>query len=963
MSDRAGPTPGHPVNSPLAATAFPRRRSTALTPTRCIFIAGLLFRLAPVPAAEASAGRTDPNAARSPAQVVAAEDTTPADLLLATGHSAYRASRYAEAAASFQKFFDLYGQSTEAQAARERIYPMLGGALLAEGKTAQALPFLRQYLDLFPAGPARPEVSLWCGLAMFGEKDCANAVAALDRFCAEFPRHGQATRAAFIAALAARGASDIRGAAARFSELAGAHDALLAERSSLMQAQCEIELGKTDEAFRLLDSLARRNPPPCQQALLAALALALGDEFMGGAEPEKAWRCYLLVPTRGRILRRHSEAMAELESRPAAGAAATAPPEGRHQPDPVREALLSEKMKIEGIADFDAARHLRLARAALQLGWHHEAFVAANEAWRCLPDGSAAKPDATFLSIMSAAGSHRWRAVLERCAAFLKCHPSDTRAPNVEFIAAQAHLELRDYRKARDAFLAHNHNHPSFPEADRSLFLAGYAALCSDQHGDAAATFADVCRRYKASPLCEQARYWTAMAAVFSKDYDAAIDRFDGYLAAHPTGAFKEEAIYRKAAARYAKREFGDARKALQRWLDDFAGHPLTDEVRALNGDSCLTFGDVDAALLSYRAIDRGSAAIWHYAQFQMAKALRLSEREAELETHLRDFIAARPDSPRIAEAFRHLAKKLAAGGRRDEAIALYRDAIARVAGDPRNRSAEELMMGLAAMHRSAEERSRFEDELRRRADEARASRQPAVAARCVWLIAKLARRDKEKVGGLLLELAKEFTPDQLSPIASIEVAEFLTTTDRAEDASPHFLRIVGMGATTPEYPRALAGLGLAAARAGDWKAALEYFDRFDREANSSPLRARVLQAKADILLDRGRHADAVACLEQLLELPSAPGASKARGLCKLGESHIALGHPEKAVACYQRVYVMYGAHREWVAKAYLASGQILERLKLWDGAKKTYEELLAHGDLDVFAEHALARARLADLK
>lgn len=949
------------MKNQLAAMTLAHRAFTAMAPAQYILIAGLFIGLAPMPAAESAAGRTVPTAARPPAQGTTADDATPADLLLATGHSAYRAGRYAEAAASFQKFFDLYGQSTEAQAARERIYPMLGGALLAEGKSAQALPFLRQYLDLFPAGPARPEVSLWCGLAMFGEKDCANAVATLDRFCAEFPRHGQATRAAFIAALAARGASDIRGAAARFSKLTGAHDALLAERSSLMQVQCEIELGNTDEAFRLLESLARRNPPPCQQALIAALALALGDEFMGGAEPEKAWRCYLLVPTRGRILRRHSEAMADLEARPSIAAAA--PPDGRHQPDPVREALLAEKLKIESIADFDAARHLRLARAALQLGWHHEAFVAASEAWRCLPDGSPAKPDATFLSIMSAAGSLRWRAVLEQCAVFLKRHPSDTRAPNVEFIAAQAHLELRDYRAARDAFLAHNQDHPSFPESDRSLFLAGYAALCSGQNGDAAATFSDVCRRYKASPLCEQARYWSAMAAVFSKDYDAAIDRLDGYLAAHPTGAFKEEAIYRKAAARYAKREFGDARKALRRWLDDFAGHPLTDEVRALHGDSCLTFGDVDAALLSYRAIDRGSAAIWHYAQFQTAKALRLSERETELETHLRDFIAARPDSPRIAEAFRHLAKSLAAGGRRDEALVLYRDAIARIAGDPLNRSAEELMMGLAAMHRTVEERSRFEAELRRRADEARASRQPTLAARCVWLIAKLARRDKEKVNGLLIELAKEFTPDQLSPIASIEVAEFLSTTDRPEDASPHFRRIVGMGAATPEYPRALAGLGLAAARTGDWKVALEYFDRFDRDANKSPLRARVLQAKADILLDRGRHADAIACLEQLLELPSAPGAAKARGLCKLGESHIALGHPEKAVACYQRVYVMYGAHREWVAKAYLASGQILERLKLWDGAKKTYEELLAHGDLDVFAEHALARARLANLK
>ncbi|HPA19006.1 MAG TPA: tetratricopeptide repeat protein [Verrucomicrobiae bacterium] len=912
----------------------------------------------PRPAGFRHATNTPPAA---PAQTIP-DDAPPADLLLTTGYSAYQSGRYSDASSAFRRFFDLYGQSPEAQAARERILPMLAGSLLADGKAAEARPFLEEYLSLFPAGKARPEMSFWLGLTLFLGQGCAAAVQELDRFTAAYPHHEQAPNAAFLAALAARGAADLRGAADRFSKLTTAPDPLIAERSTLLQVQCQMDLGEADAALALLAQFVSRDPTPRQQALPAAQALHLGDEFLDRGNPEKAWRCYLLVPTRGRILRRHSSALADVE-RDLAASAASAPPSGRHQHlAHIRDAMLAEKTAIERIVDFDAARHMRLARAAFQLEWYREAFVAASEAAASVPDTSPLAADATFLSILSCIESRRWDKVPEQCASFLKHHPAEARAARVEFLAAHAHLELRDHRAAHDAFLAHNQSHPDFPEADRALFLAGYCALSLNLNDEATTTFSDVCHRYPASPLCEQARYWRAMAAVFAKDYDAIAERFDAYLAAHPTGAFKQEALYRKAAARYGKREFPEARKALDRWLKDFAGHALTDEVRALHGDACLACGEIDAGLESYRAVTAAQPTLQHYAQFQIGKALRLTGRHAELESHFRTFVAAHPESPRIAEAFHWLAWALRQQGRHPEAADLYRTIIARVGPDPANRSVEPLLLDFAALHRTPEDRSRLEGELRRAAAEANAASHPALAARCTWLISKIARREPARARQVLLELTEGFHPNILPPTVAIDLAELLVALNRAPDAEPYLRHLLDAGPGTPEFPRALAGLGLIASARGDWIHALELFDRFEREAGQSLLKARVIEARADILLGQRRHAEAIAQMEKLLEAPSATGAAKARALCLIGESHEALGHPEKAMPCYQRVYVMYGAHRPWVARAYLASGRVLEQLKLWDGARKTYQEFLAREDLAPFAEHSLAQAQLGRL-
>ena len=51
----------------------------------------------------------------------------------------------------------------------------------------------------------------------------------------------------------------------------------------------------------------------------------------------------------------------------------------------------------------------------------------------------------------------------------------------------------------------------------------------------------------------------------------------------------------------------------------------------------------------------------------------------------------------------------------------------------------------------------------------------------------------------------------------------------------------------------------------------------------------------------------------------------------------------EKAAAYFQRVYVLYGQHTEWVAKAYEQSVECLQVLGKQEDVIRTWREMAAH--------------------
>jgi tetratricopeptide (TPR) repeat protein len=90
---------------------------------------------------------------------------------------------------------------------------------------------------------------------------------------------------------------------------------------------------------------------------------------------------------------------------------------------------------------------------------------------------------------------------------------------------------------------------------------------------------------------------------------------------------------------------------------------------------------------------------------------------------------------------------------------------------------------------------------------------------------------------------------------------------------------------------------------------------------------------------------------------PKWPQAVFGRGECAR-QQHQYL----KACAHYERIYLLYGHYRPWVAKAYLARAQCLGHLNKTKEAREVLETMVADEELAEFPEYAEAKDLLAKL-
>ena len=157
----------------------------------------------------------------------------------------------------------------------------------------------------------------------------------------------------------------------------------------------------------------------------------------------------------------------------------------------------------------------------------------------------------------------------------------------------------------------------------------------------------------------------------------------------------------------------------------------------------------------------------------------------------------------------------------------------------------------------------------------------------------------------------------------------------------------------------AFAALGMIEAKRGNERAALDYFDRFEKETFGSMIFGKVMLAKANLLVARGDSAAARKALESLLASTYVSGAEKAEALYRIGDLYMKEKNYQLAIPYFQRIYIMHGRWRDWVAKAYLGSGEAFEQLKDTTAARKTYEEMGRIEELQALPESARARERL----
>ena len=224
---------------------------------------------------------------------------------------------------------------------------------------------------------------------------------------------------------------------------------------------------------------------------------------------------------------------------------------------------------------------------------------------------------------------------------------------------------------------------------------------------------------------------------------------------------------------------------------------------------------------------------------------------------------------------------------------------------------------------------------------------------------AALKSKDPARARSDLVEVSERVNVQTDNPLLLADCADALLAAGKETEAEKMFRDLVKWNPRASQKDRALAALGRIEMQRGNANAALEQFDRFEREVIGSRLFGEVMLARAELLQMSGRMTEAREALERLLASEYALGQEKAKALYLIGEIYMNESRPDLAIPYFQRLYVMHGRWRDWVAKAYYRSGEAFEKLNDQLSARRTYQELSEREDLAGFEEARKARGRL----
>lgn len=915
-----------------------------------------------------------------PAQEEGAGDMT-SDELLMRADSAYNQRNFAEAATLYAQFIANFGESQEPrinEVIRTRRYE-LAMSRIQEKIFAKAAEVIEVALASEPPlqEHQRQELAFWLGVGQMEEKEYEAARASLEKFLGMIPARAQTDARYRSAHPAVNNVSEARiliGTALLLEEKfqeAAAHFAAIKPslsptdrgRATVLELYSLLQAGDNDAAFARVREEFPQIKDLLQIVSFQTLTLQLGSQFLEEGRLRDAISCLQRVWNRDRLLKHQRDRLESLESQLAAA-------EANPNADPYRKLSLGQqisKVKREvdnfnTIENFDSALRLRLATAYQKMGRYREsALIMESMLEEMPPDPLVEAASVNLVQCWNAI--ERWPKVVEAGRNFEAVFAASASLPLVLYIQGIAQQKSLDYAGAGATFDKITEGHADSEFAPRAQFMKGFTLLLAEQNPEAIAAFDEFHRKHKSHELEDPATYWRAMGFSLNEQYQQAREEMDRYLEKFgKDGRFRGEATFRKAYCAQQLKDYETSIQELTDYLKRFPGGEQSSEAKLLLGDALMNEGLMEEGIAAFSGIPKEDTRFYEEGVFKVTKALKLMEEPERMRAHMEAFVEANPRSPRVAEAIYNIGWVHRQNDEPEKARAIYWDAISRYGDDPAIRSVDDLFPALARLYRGEEEQAHYLAKLRDLREEAGDSK-PTLAMRALWAQGDaLCKQNPERARALFLEAAPMADVQTTNPLLLADFAEANLASGREHEGETLWRDLVKWNPRAPQKDRALAALGLLELRRGNERAALDHFARFERETSGSMLLAQIMLARATLLEERGQFEDARKSLETLLASQASTGTQKAEALFRMGEIYMREGKPQLAIPYFQRIYVMHGRWRDWVARAYLRSGEAFEALKDDLSARRTYQELSEQQELSDFAESEKARDRLQAL-
>ena len=158
--------------------------------------------------------------------------------------------------------------------------------------------------------------------------------------------------------------------------------------------------------------------------------------------------------------------------------------------------------------------------------------------------------------------AQRWEAAENRLAEWLSRHPEHAQAGTARLLKAEARVQQRDYRGARQAFLHFADQHPEHPEFRRAVFRAGECAYFCRDLASAERELTDFWERHPEDDLNAHVLYYLGDLALIAEDAEAAERWYRRSLERFPQGPLADDSRLGLARSWEAQGRTAQARQA-----------------------------------------------------------------------------------------------------------------------------------------------------------------------------------------------------------------------------------------------------------------------------------------------------------------------------------------------------------------------------------------------------------------
>jgi TolA-binding protein len=604
------------------------------------------------------------------------------------------------------------------------------------------------------------------------------------------------------------------------------------------------------------------------------------------------------------------------------------------------------------------------------------------------------------------------------CQAYLTQFPKGKYADSVAYLHGALAYDAQDFEKAVTYFEDSLHNEPTNPRREQIELIIGDINLRQQKFDDAIASYGQYQKDFPQGAFLEQAEYRSALALLFGGKTENADQALHAYLQKHPQGAYVADGEYRLAVIKFAAKQYDQVIADCLMWQQKHGKLGPLAEVLSLMGD-CYASEDkneeaLNAYISSYKVAQ--TVDVLNYSIFAAAKILQKQAKWTDIVQMFQEFIAANPDHPTVVSAIFWMGRADIKLGKVEEAKQFMAATAKQYLDDPSRGAVDEIITQLAQLYAHthpagaapaasgppgsvkvstpapvstpvlaaaspATEPSPAASSVTPSPTPPAAASDPAkdladilmipdidskptARARILYAKAELARvqRKPEIEQQILLDIAKEFKPEDLSPILLGQVGDCLVQDGQPAQADPFYHFLMDEYDQSPEVDYAYNGLGQIAYSQKDYTKALKYFSKaLDKGLAASKLKEITL-GEGQTLLALNRLDEAKPYFEEVASTRAWRGEVTALSVFSLGEIQMGQGKYAEANAYFQRVFVAYQRYPAIQAKAYLNSGEAFEKLGKIPEAINTYSEMLKNPNLSEFPEISDAKQRLEHL-